>query len=126
MCAPIAGHSESAFFIIQPNKQPRRKTLIESLITCAEKPFFDTQYGQCASINNNPEIRFAFQKLRLSFNRLRKKPLNSSSSEIGEKNIPTRMLNHSADLAVSMVQAFRWDISASPRTTRENQASATM
>src|SRR5881396_2652691 len=125
MCAPIAGQSELLFFVNHPNKQPRRKTLTESLITRSEKPFFDNQYGQCASINSTAAIRFAFQNHRDSLSRLRKKPLNSISSEIGEKNTPARMLDHSANLAASITPAFRPENSASPRTTRENHTRVT-
>src|SRR6266404_9225926 len=125
MCAPIAGNSELVFFINHPNKQPRRKTLTESLITGSEKPFFDNQYGQCASINSSAAIRLDLQNLRLSLSRLRKKPLNNTSSEIGEKNTPVRMLGHSDDLAASIAPAFRPESSASPRTTRENHARET-
>src|SRR5882724_6393047 len=125
MCAPIAGHSELVFFINQPNKQPRRKTLTESLITGSEKPFFDNQYGQCASINNSAAIRLDLQNRRLSLSRLRMKPLNNISSEIGEMNTPASMPSHSDDLAASIAPAFRPESSASPRTTRESQTRVT-
>ena len=102
MCAPIAGQSEFVFFINQPKRHPSRKTLTRSLITRAEKPFFDTQYGTCTSINRIAEIRFDLQKLKLSFNRFRKKPLNNISSHIGDEKTPARMLKYSGDLAASI------------------------
>jgi len=43
ICIPIAGQSELLFFISQPKRHPRRNTLIESFITPAENPNFETQ-----------------------------------------------------------------------------------
>ena len=91
MCAPIVGHSELVFFITHPKSEPRRNTLTIFFITGPEKLFFETQYGKCASTNKNAEIKFDFQKLKLSFNRFKTKPLNITSSQMGERNAPASM-----------------------------------
>src|SRR6185369_8377097 len=126
MCAPIAGQSELLFFITQPKRQPSRKTLIESFITTAENPYFETQYGQWISINSNAEITFALQKLSLSFKRFRKNPLKSISSHIGEKKTPIRMLNQSDDRCKSIAATFLCVSTDSPTTTRESQTTTTI
>src|SRR5205809_3709492 len=126
MCAPIAGQSELLFFITQPKSDPSRNTLIESFMTPAENPYFDTQYGQCTSINSSAEIRFDAQKLKLWFNRFRKKPLNNISSDIGEKKTPMRMLSHSDDLWRSIDATLLLERKPSTTMTRESQGTTTI
>jgi hypothetical protein len=126
MCAPIAGQSEFVFFIIHPNKVPSRKTFTRSFITGAETPFFEIQYGMCTPANNSADITFAIQKLKLSFNRFKKNPLNKISSDIGETDTPTRMLSQSADRSDSIAPVLFPDINDSPMTTAESQTVTTI
>src|SRR5262245_22213453 len=94
MCAPMAGHSEFDFFIIQPNRQPKTKTMIRSLTTREERPPWEIQKGTWASMKRTDEITFELQKLNLSLRRFSRNPRNRTSSQTGEEKTAIRMLSH--------------------------------
>src|SRR5215467_2621211 len=80
----------------------------------------------CTATNKSADIALATQKLKLSFNRFKKNPLNNISSNTGETATPRRMLNESADLCDSIAPTLLPEIIDSPTITNASQTATTI